>query len=307
MSDPPPRLSAYQKPWLSYQDQIALLQSRGMVIDDVHTAIEFLEHVNYYRFSRFCAAFETSRHQFADGVTFEQVQGACAFDRDLRDLVTEALEVVELDFRTAVAYRFGQQYGPFGHVTPSRFFKSRRFNHSVWLGKLREEAKRSSEEFVEHFKVTYREFPDLPVRVITEIRSFGGLSRMCHGMLKRDQKGIAQRYGLQPRDWVSWLHHLAYVRNLCAHHARLWDRVWSVKPQLPKARMWQPPDLPGNNRLFVTLLILNVLMRRCAAVGGYAAAWRSRVEALIDQRPSVASADGLMGLAASWKTHPLWQ
>ena len=304
MSNPPP-LPAYQKPWLSFPEQIALLQSRGMVVDDVQAAVEFLQHVNYYRFSGFCVAFESSRHQFPDGVTFEQVQAACKFDRDLRDLVTEALEVVELDFRTAVAYHFSEQYGPFGHVTPGNFFK--RFDHAEWMDRLRSEAKRSSEEFVEHFKATYREFPDLPIWVLTETMSFGGLSRMCSGMLKRDQKVIAQRYGLQPRDWVSWLHHLNYVRNLCAHHARLWDRTWSIKPQLPAARFWNPPDLPGNNRLFATLLILNYLMVHCATVTAYAAKWRSRVEALIDQPPKVANASHLMGLTATWKTHPLWK
>ena len=229
MNNPPNPLPAYQKPWLSYQDQIDLLQSRGMVVDDVQGAIEFLQHVNYYRFSVFCVAFESSRHQFANGVTFEQVQAACEFDRDLRDLVTEALEVVELDLRTAVAYHFGQQYGPFGHVAPGSFFKD--FDHPEWIERLRSESKRSSEEFVEHFKATYSGFPDLPIWVLTETMSLGGLSRMCSWMLKRDQKVIAQRYGLQPHYWVTWLHHLTYVRNLCAHHARLWDRKWSIKPR----------------------------------------------------------------------------
>lgn len=304
---PPPHLPAYQKPWLSYQDQIGLLQSRGMVIDNVQAAIEFLQHINYYRFSGFCVVFETSRHQFEDGVTFEQVQAACEFDRDLRDLVTEALEAVELDFRAAVAYHFGEHYGPFGHVTSSNFVRNKRFEHAGWTKRMQAEAARSNEPFARHFKTTYSGFPDLPVWVISEIMSFGALSRMCSGMLKPDRKAIAQRYGLQPRDWVSWLHHLNYVRNLCAHHARLWDRNWSIKPQLPAARFWKPPDLPGNNRLFATLLILNYLMVHCPTVTGYAAAWRSRVEALIDQPPSVTNAANLMGLTATWKTHPLWK
>lgn len=304
MSNPPP-LPPYQKPWLSHQDQVALLQSRGMVVDDVQAAIEFLQHINYYRFSGFCVPFISSPHRFADGVTFEQVQAACEFDRDLSDLVTEALEIVELDVRTAVAYHFGEQYGPFGHVTQRNFFRN--FKHSRWLATPRSETRRSNEKFVEHFKATYREFTDLPVWVITEIMSFGALSRMCDGMLKPDRKAIAGRYGLQPRTWVSCLHHLNYVRNLCAHHARLWDRTWSIKPLLPAARVWQPPHLPGNSRLFATLLILNYLMVRCPTVMAYAVEWRSRVETLIDQPPSVANAADLMGLTASWKTHPLWK
>lgn len=300
----PPKLS-YQKPWLSYQDQVLLLQSRGLVINDLQAAVEFLRHVNYYRFSGFCLAFESSRHQFQNGVTFEQVKAAYDFDRILRDIVTEALEVVELDIRTAVAYHFGQKYDAFGHTQPANFFH--RFDHPGWMCKLHTEALRSSERFVSHFKVTYQEYPDLPVWVMTEIMSFGALSRMCAGMLKQDQKAIAHHYGLQPRDWVSWLHHLTYVRNLCAHHARLWDRIWSIKPQLPWAQVWRPPHLPGNNRLFATLLIMKNLMRCCPTIAAYADEWQSRIETLIDQPPAVVNAFQLMGLPTSWKSHPLWK
>ena len=299
-----PQLS-YPKPWLSYHDQISLLQSRGLVITDVQTAIDFLRHANYYRFSGYCLAFESSRHQFQSGVTFEQVKAAYDFDRVLRDLVTEVLEVVELDFRTSVAYHFGQQHGAFGHTKPATFFH--KFEHAKWMTILHRETRRSSELFVDHFKATYREFPDLPIWVITELMSFGRLSWMCEGMFKGDQKAIAHQYGLQPRDWVSWLHHLAYVRNLCAHHARLWDRIWSIKPRLPRAQVWHPPHLPSNNRLFATLLILNVLMRRCPTVADYADEWRSRVEDLIDHPPAVANAFQLMGLTTNWKSHPLWK
>ena len=297
-------LSSYKKPWLSYQDQLLLLESRGLVVTDAQAAIDFLQHVNYYRFSGYCVAFESARHQFHDGVSFEQVQAAHDFDCILRDIVTESLEIVELSFRTAVAHHFGQQHGAFGHADPTNFF--RHFGHADWKDKLHTEAERSKERFVGHFKTTYREFPDLPLWVIAEIMSFGALSRMCSGMLKQDQKTIARQYGLQPRVWVSWLHHLTYVRNVCAHHARLWDRIWSIKPTLPHGRYWQPPHMPSNNRLFATLLILNVLMRSCPTVAAYTDKWRSRVEDLIDQLPAVANAAQLMGLTTNWNTHPLW-
>ncbi|MBN1553611.1 MAG: Abi family protein [Phycisphaerae bacterium] len=295
---------SYRKPWLSYQDQVSLLQSRGVIIDDVQKAVEFLQHVNYYRFSGYCLAFESSRHQFSAGVSFQQIQDAYLFDRSLRDLLTEALEIVELDFRAAIAYHFGERYGAFAHTNRNNFFH--KFDHKHWLEKLHTEAKRSSEIFVSHFKITYREFPDLPVWVIMEIMSFGALSFMGAGMLKGDQKAIARKYGLQPCDWVSWLHHLTYVRNLCAHHSRLWDRIWSIKPQLPAAKVWKPPHLPGNHRLYVTLLILNYLMVRCPTITSYAAEWRTRVQALFANPPSTTNAFQQMGLTQDWHNHVLW-
>ena len=301
----PPPLLPYNKPWLSYQDQIALLQSRGMAVHDVPAAIEFLRHVNYYRFSGYCLVFEAVRHAFNPGTTFEQVRAAYEFDTTLRDIVTEALEVVEVDLRSAVAYWFGEQYGAFGHTNAANFYH--RFHHPNWQNDLQRETRRSTELYVSHFKATYTGFPNLPVWVVPELMSFGVLSRMFQGMLKVDRKAVAANYGVQPDVLESWLHHLSYVANLCAHHSRLWDRLWSIKPQPAYSRAWQSPLLPGNNRLFVTLLILNFLMGRCRAVAAFATSWRDRVEHLIDQPPAVPTAANLMGLTATWKTHPLWK
>jgi abortive infection bacteriophage resistance protein len=258
---PPPSKPAFNKPWLSCREQVALLQERGLIVADPATAADFLSHVNYYRFSGYCLAFEQARHQFHRGVTFEQIQAAYEFDRALRDLVTEALEIVELDLRTAIADRLSRQYGPFGHTDPGHFFK--RFDHEDWTDKMHRETERSREPFVQHFKATYRQFPDLPIWMAAEIMSFGLLSRMFKGMMRVDQKSVSSRYGRQPTDMASWVHHVVYVRNLCAHHSRLWDRIWSIKPDLPAGKAWQPPLLSGNNRLFVTLLILCTLLRRC--------------------------------------------
>jgi len=105
MSPPQSPRPSYQKPWLSYADQIALLSSRGLVIANVPAATDFLRHVSYYRFSGYCLAFEVSRHTFRPGVTFEQVQAAYEFDLALRDVVTEALEVVEVDAPTVAVFR----------------------------------------------------------------------------------------------------------------------------------------------------------------------------------------------------------
>jgi len=301
---PPP--GDYRKPWKSYDQQVVLLQSRGLMIDDPKAAAALLAHINYYRFSGYCLTFETARHVFAPGTRFEQVAALYEFDRILRDLVSEALEVVEVDVRTAVAYHFGERHGAFGHVTPAAFFSG--FNHAEWLEKLREESRRSSEIFIDHYKIRYREYPDLPIWTATEIMSFGGVSHMVSGMQRDDQIAIARRYGVHSTVLGSWLHHLVYMRNLCAHHLRLWDRTASITPDVPvKVAAWKPPYLPRADRLFGTLLILNFLMGRCPSVKPFAAEWRARLAKLIDA--PVPGTDPLraLGLNPNWKAHPLWR
>jgi abortive infection bacteriophage resistance protein len=163
----------FSKPWLSYAGQVQLLQQRGLTVPDPQAAEQFLSHLNYYRFSGYCLAFENGRHNFNGGTTFDEVVAAYHFDLTLRDLLTEALEVVEVDLRAAIAYGFGRKYGAFGHTDPANFYSH--FKHAIWLDGLRKEADRSSELFVQHFRQTYAEFPDLPVWIVTEVMSFGTL------------------------------------------------------------------------------------------------------------------------------------
>jgi abortive infection bacteriophage resistance protein len=296
----------YPKPWLPISAQLKKLESRGLAITDHSAAEQFLLHLNYYRFSGYGLAFEDHRHHFRPGTTFSAIRSAYEFDRDLRDLITESLEVIELDLRAVTAYTFGQRHGPFGHSDAARFF--RHFDHAAWLRRLHDEIRRSREPFVTHFKATYSEFPDLPIWVTTELMSFGALSRMYGGMQKADQKAIASRYGLQPQTLKSWIHHLVYTRNLCAHHLRIWDRCWSIKPDLPAGRIWRRPELPSNSRLFAALLVQMKMLVACDAERAFTQSWRVRVEDILSQRaPKVADPLIGMGLLTHWKQHPVWR
>ena len=83
--------------------------------------------------------------------------------------------------------------------------------------------------------------------------------------MRNDQKPVGSRYGIQPDTLKSWMHHMVYVRNLCAHHSRIWDRVWSIKPTLHHGAAWKPPNVPSNGQLLATLLLLNHLLLHCPA------------------------------------------
>jgi abortive infection bacteriophage resistance protein len=294
----------YPKPWLSYADQVKLLEQRGLIVADAPLAQGFLSHLNYYRFSGYCLAFETSRHLFIPNTTFENVVAAYHFDLGLRDLLTEALEVIEVDIRAILAYTFGGRHGAFGHTDGNKFVSS--FQHGYWLQSLKKEAKRSSELFVKHFDATYLEFPNLPIWIATEVMSFGCLSKMIEGMQRPDQKAISHRYGLQPINFVSVTHHLAYVRNLCAHHSRLWDREWAIKPTLPAGKHWQLPYLPSNSRLHCTLLLLRSMMKRVPAIDAFASNWRDRVANHLANPPAAPNAALRMDLTTDWQQNSIW-
>lgn len=308
MSEVPPTRKAYQKPALSYEAQLARLEQRGLGVADRNRALEFLRHANYYRVAGYCLAFETARHVFAAGTTIEQVMELYEFDRVLRDLVSEALEVVEVDLRAALAYYFGQKYGPFGHIKLALFFASRWFDHSQFIQKVREETERSSEEFIEHYRVTYAEYPDLPIWVATEVMSFGALSQMYSGMLRDDQIAAAKRYGVRHEVMASWLHHLVYLRNVCAHHLRLWGRSMRIMPEVPRTvPAWHPPYLASRDRLFASLLVLNQMLNRCPGVRTFAGEWRGRLITHLAKPPKGLDLMQGLGVPANWAAHPLWR
>lgn len=297
-------LPPYDKPWLPIADQVNRLASRGLVIDDRKAAEAMLWHLNYYRFSGYCLAFETDRHQFREGTTFGQVAAAYQFDVSLRDLLTEALEVIEVDVRASVAHVFGEKAGAYGYLEKKWFRPS--FEHSTWIGKVQEEVERSSELFIAHFKASYSQYPNLPFWIATEIMSFGAVSKVFDGLLDTHQKPISHRYNMQKEDFASALHHLTYVRNVSAHHCRLWDRVWGIWPKLPAAKHWHPPLVPDPGRLFVTLLLTYRILKRCSGQQKFAIEWRRRVNALMKQPPETGDALRRMGMPADWYKHPLW-
>lgn len=298
------RLPKYTKPWISIKDQVEKLISRGLVVPDPTSAEKFLKHLNYYRFSGYCLAFEDKRHSFINGTSFESVKAAYDFDVALRDLLTEALEIIEVDSRSVIAYIFGSKCGAYGHLDQKNFKPT--FDHVDWLTHVRDEAKRSSELFVEHFRNNYDGFPDLPCWIGTEVMSFGSISKMYGGMKDQCSTPIANCYGMQKSDFESTLHHLSYVRNVCAHHSRLWDRVWAIMPRVPHGKNWQHPLVPYRDRVFVTLLIIYRILKRCSSVGKFAIEWRRRVNELMKNPPATGRALSQMGMPSDWYKHPYW-
>ncbi|MBF0503338.1 MAG: Abi family protein [Candidatus Riflebacteria bacterium] len=244
----------FNKPPLTYADQIRQLADRGLVIPDHISAEAFITRVNYYRFSGYCLPFEVSRHVFRQETQFDHIRALHDFDHRLRLVLQEALSWVEVGLKTHVAYILAHRGGAFAHVDLKNFQTS--FQHSGWRANVREEVERSRETFVEHFRKTYTEFPDLPIWAEVEIHSFGSFSRMFKGLNMSLQTDIARHLGIAGPVLASWLHTLVYIRNLCAHNARCWNRELAIKPAIPKKdTSWQMTAI-NQSRMYVIFRIL---------------------------------------------------
>ncbi len=295
--------ATYSKPALTFDDQIALLQSRGMDIADVEAARRVLIAVSYYRLSAYAYPFRQhdDRNSFQPGTTFERIVQLYEFDRRLRLVLLDAIERVEVALRTRITYEFAHRHGPFGHHDPTKFEPW--FRHDEWLSRLDKEVDQSKETFVQHYRGKYDGFPRVPLWMATEVMSFGALTLLYKGCQRDLRAEIAAVFGCHESVLATWLLCVSYVRNLCAHHCRVWNRDLSLAPKLPNRDMrWRSPVMARGDRAYTVLLLLRSATRSLDVDGGWAATVGvSLREDLCD--PFIARG---MGIHGDWTKHPIW-
>ena len=295
-------LRPYSKGALSFQQQVDLLRSRGLGIGDEQRAVRVLERTSYYRLSAYWLPFKQPNDSFESGATFEEAERLYEFDRRLRLLVLDALERVEVRLRTQITYSLAHAYGPFAHEEPANFHAG--FDHPRWVTKLHDETGRSHETFVNHFMNSYCGFPKLPIWMAAEVMTLGALFMLFRAMQPNDRRPIAARYGVHYDVLASWLHALTYVRNVCAHHSRLWNRELAIQPRLPnKESLWKPPHVTNNRRLYAILLILRTLTRD----HHFADDWAKAAIGMLHEISRSNRWRSNMGIPVRWDSHPLWR
>ena len=248
----------YTKAFLSYSDQINLLKSRGLRFADEKKALHLLENISYYRLSGYWYPLlaDKQRHIFKDSAEFETAFNLYKFDRELRKLVITELEKIEVAVRSKMVHILSMAYDPFWIEDSSLFVNSAKYN--TVISRINDEFSRSDEDFTTSFKTKYSN-PLPPAFMTLEISSFGTLSLLYSnlnpGFKKRE---IANYFGLPDTVFSSWLHSIVYIRNVCAHHARLWNRLMSIQPLFPKRpkKTWLIDKQTNNKRIYYVLSMI---------------------------------------------------
>ena len=293
----------YTKPPLTYEQQADQLLSRGLVADKAELVAK-LTAVSYYRLSAYWYPFKQPDNSFTPGTKLTTVWQRYTFDRQLRLLVMDAIERMEIAVRSRLVYELVHRYGAFAHLNPLAFPGIPPAEHQRLLDDLHDSAQRSREAFVDHFQKTYDEFPDLPLWTAAETMTFGQMLTMFRHCGKHVQRDIGASFHISGNVLRSWLFTLNYIRNLCAHHSRLWNRELAIKPILPDARhdaLWHSPHAVPNNRIFVVLTLLRYALKYTAPQSK----WHIRLFDLFDDYTEIRLPP--MGIPADWRNHPLWQ
>ena len=286
-----------------------------MIVKDEEKAKAFLLRVNYSRLRPYWHPFEVreeDEHRFLDGTTFEDVVRLYEFDRALRLHILGAIERIEIALRTRWAYYFSEQLGPFAYLDFKWYRDLNRFR--LGMDSLRKSwhAHKDHDPVLQHFDRDYVE--DLPpLWLAVELLTFGELVSWISNLDRKKPelqpvfKGLKSGLGITAGALIKLFPHLRHVRNLAAHHARLWDRKLTAYT-LSAPRKGDPELLealkaaqPGKSQhLYRTLVVLAHLSSRL--VGN--CTWAEDLCRLFAQyRPML----DRMGFPPDWQDLSFWK
>lgn len=310
------------KPHKSFEEQLDVLQGRGLEIGNKATALASLERVGYYRLSGYFYPLRKTRpvgekgrsDDFVEGASLDLVIQLADFDKKLRLLAMYAVETIEVAVRVAVAHRLGRlevEAHRHPRLLDGRFTSRPRDGgpapYDAWLQRFEELCAKSKEDFMNHHRAEYA--GRMPIWVGIEVWDFGLLSRFFAGLKFRDKSAIAALYGLPDGEVLrSWIRTFNFVRNVAAHHARLWNRINTEIPMLPAVERcrWLEPlhrDPGSLRKLFGALTCMRFMLRTIAPD----AIWHEQLKAHVATFPrtellSIRAA----GFPEGWDELPVW-
>lgn len=325
----------YTKPWLPVEELVDKLMASGLRITHRANAISLLQTVGYYRLTGFLYPFRAPERSIGNdgrantralttyrpGTTLEDACLLIDFDRELRLLVLEGVERIEVALRTKMGHAMGK-LGPFSHEDRTTYvpiFCEPRVDAVTgaplpsqldqWLTRIHERRDGSDEAFVAHFRTKYD--GRMPIWALTELFELGHLSRLYPGLRNDLATEVALAFDVPTKKlMMSWIATINYVRNIAAHHARLFNRKLVTAPKRPRpadipllAHLGYP-DIPKQFGSYSALAVMAYLLRSINPAGD----WAQRVAGLLRSFPANNVLDVTsMGLLPGWLELDLWR
>jgi abortive infection bacteriophage resistance protein len=298
----------FTKPAFTIEEQIAQLEARGLIIKPEDNAVHYLSHISYYRLGEYWYSMQHDKeeHLFKENSRFGDVIALYNFDRELRILLFDVIEKIEISLRTKLIYHLSHEFNPWWFQNFDLFIDSKALVKT--LSGLEEELERTKDETIKKHNKKHKDdlrFP--PAWKSLEQTSFGALSKL-YGNLKNtitSKDIIAQEYGAVNHTYLpSWLQSIAQIRNYCAHHSRLWNKNLPGAPKL----LTKPPhkwveDVPKQHefqKLYVHLCLLKYLLNIIQPENNFT----QRLHHLFEKYPNVDP--NALGMKENWQKEALW-
>lgn len=243
---------------LSFDAQVAQLQTHGLIVDDVNEAVSFLKMVSYYKFTGYTLQFRKDA-QSSDLLPrhhFSEIRKLYEFDAELRQLLRGYLEIIEVFYKTQISNIFASEKcttPPYDqHYDENNYYDKVGFNH-ILQNFDKECGYYADSLIVKHHKEYYD--GKMPLWVMAELMSFSSVSKLYNAMYISSKENISKKLNVGPKNLENHLHCMSVLRNKCSHNARLLNTRFHPPVRLSRDFLTAYP-MVDNASLFAYLLVL---------------------------------------------------
>lgn len=235
-------MKEFDKNILNTDEKISLLKQRWLIIDDLESAKHHLEHIWYFRLTWYFKFFQDKETNiFKNWTTFEQVVRLYSFDRKLRLLTLNAIEKIEVSLKANMNYEMYKIHWAFWYLKEELFSlnnekKKETFKKFIEKAKLLKE--NSSSIFVKEFYKKYDE-NFLPSWILFEELTIWEVSKLFRLLKTNFKQKIADNYLVYQLDLEIWIYLIVNIRNISAHHSRLWNTEYIAKLRKRDKNLWK--------------------------------------------------------------------
>ena len=260
------------KVFKTIQEQIGILESKGLIIDDYLFTEDILIRENYFFISGYRHLFLKSPkdRNFIKGTTFRELYALFNFDRQVRNIVFKNLLIIENNLKSIISYQLSKKYGfrEKDYLRPENFTKvpdkQRQLSDTLKKMKRQIRVNGAQHSATSHYLKNYGY---IPLWVVVKVLSFGIVGELYTVMKREDQEEIANIYDLSINNLLTYLPILSNYRNLCAHEDILYDH--RTQKIIGDTRYHDGLDIPttdgeyiyGKDDLFALIIILKQLLR----------------------------------------------
>ncbi len=223
------------KGFKTIEEQIEILRSRGLTINDEARARDFLLRNNYYRISGYSLTLRKN-DIFSKSATFQNIIDICQFDQELRHILLQYLEVIEVQMKSIYAYEFTKVHGPAGYLDETFFTDKSKHKEIITKANLQKVQRLPHEAYLKHFVNDLQQ--DIPLWAYVDLLTISDISFLYFISEQAIKDAVARSFGLTMRKGASilgsYMHSMTIIRNLCAHGSRIYNRLFEQKPSLNK-------------------------------------------------------------------------
>ena len=263
-----------------------------------------MKYNNYYRLTGYLYPFRERDESYSSSIDLDKILTICEYDQRLRNHLLSAIDKIEVSFRSVIAYQFSMANGPFAYIDKSALPGLEDYRHVQLMENIHKETDRSREEFIRHFMSKYGDtHMEPPLWMAVEIMTFGSIVSLYRGLSNYLKQTISKEFGIPDQALSSWIVGINSIRNICAHHSRLYNRRLGYSFKLPRERKrpeWFNPVKIPNNNVFTALTICNYLL----SVIGSDSSWCSETKELFDIYKSIPEIKNTF--PRDWQQSKLW-